>query len=96
MDLFSGRYDSAYVNNRLRIGLVHKRIGVEPKLYLSAVHTLKTMLFSLIRRTFNDVEQCHRIVNTLEKLFMFDTTLVVETYVWSLISEVKVSREKMD
>lgn len=96
LDLFSGRYDSAYVNNRLRIGLVHKRIGVEPKLYLSAVHTLKTMLFSLIRRTFNDVEQCHGIVNTLEKLFMFDTTLVVETYVWSLISEVKVSREKME
>lgn len=96
LDLFSGRYDSAYVNNRLRIGLVHKRIGVEPKLYLSAVHTLKTMLFRLIQRTFNDTEQYQRIINTLEKLFMFDTTLVVETYVWSLINEVKISREKME
>ena len=36
LDLFSGIYDLEYVNNRLRIGLVHKRIGVEPKLYLSA------------------------------------------------------------
>ncbi|WP_257230104.1 protoglobin domain-containing protein [Acinetobacter sp. YH12049] len=62
LDLFSGRYDSAYVNNRLRIGLVHKRIGVEPKLYLSAVHTLKTMLFRLIQRTFNDTEQYQRIL----------------------------------
>lgn len=35
-DLFSGLYDLEYVNNRLRIGLVHKRIGVEPKLYLAA------------------------------------------------------------
>ncbi len=96
LDLFSGRYDSAYVNNRLRIGLVHKRIGVEPKLYLSAVHTLKTMLFRLIQRSFNDTEQYQRIINTLEKLFMFDTTLVVETYVWSLINEVKISREKME
>lgn len=32
-DLFSGYYDMEYVNHRLRIGLVHKRIGVEPKLY---------------------------------------------------------------
>ena len=41
LNLFSGRYDSEYVNNRLRIGMVHKRIGVEPKLYLSAVWSLK-------------------------------------------------------
>ena len=34
LDLFGGLYDLEYVNNRLRIGLVHKRIGVEPKLYL--------------------------------------------------------------
>ena len=41
IDLFSGNYDSVYVNNRLRIGMVHKRIGVEPKFFLSAVRTLK-------------------------------------------------------
>jgi hypothetical protein len=41
LDLFSGLYDLEYVNNRLRIGLVHKRIGVEPKLYLAAINTLK-------------------------------------------------------
>ncbi|MFO1353204.1 MAG: protoglobin domain-containing protein [Acinetobacter sp.] len=29
VELFSGNYDANYVNNRLRIGLVHKRIGVE-------------------------------------------------------------------
>ena len=40
LDLFSGVYDLEYTNNRLRIGLVHKRIGVEPKFYLSAVHLL--------------------------------------------------------
>lgn len=34
IDLFSGTYDSEYVNNRLRISMVHKHIGVEPKLYL--------------------------------------------------------------
>jgi hypothetical protein len=48
LDLFNGVYDLEYVNNRLRIGLVHKRIGVEPKLYLSAVHTLKELIYAVI------------------------------------------------
>jgi len=42
-DLFSGIYDENYVNNRLRIGVVHKRIGVAPKYYLSAVGTLRRL-----------------------------------------------------
>jgi diguanylate cyclase (GGDEF)-like protein len=35
-------------------------------------------------------------VQTLEKLFMFDISLVVETYVWSLVSEIKSSKEKIE
>ncbi|MGE8541745.1 MAG: GGDEF domain-containing protein [Acinetobacter sp.] len=96
LDLFSGSYDSNYVNNRLRIGMVHKRIGVEPKLYLSAVQTLKTMLMSLLKRLLPDARHYEAIAATLEKLFMFDTTLVVETYVWSLVNEIKSSKEKIE
>ena len=49
LDLFSGEYDSEYVNNRLRIGMVHKRIGVEPKLYLSAVKTMKQLINKVLK-----------------------------------------------
>ena len=93
-ELFSGSYDANYVNNRLRIGLVHKRIGVEPKLYLSAIYHLKTRLMSLVYEQLGDTEQFHEVSCTLEKLFMFDISLVVETYVWSLVSELKTSKEK--
>ncbi|WP_323774749.1 GGDEF domain-containing protein [Alcanivorax sp.] len=48
MDLFAGVYDLEYTNNRLRIGLVHKRIGVEPKFYLSAVYLLHSLLVTNI------------------------------------------------
>ncbi len=51
IDLFSGNYDSEYINNRLRIGLVHKRIGVEPKLYLSAVRSLKEIITKTLKNT---------------------------------------------
>ncbi len=95
-DLFSGLYDLEYVNNRLRIGLVHKRIGVEPKLYLSAVQTLKKLLVEVLRSEIQDAEQCAEVVNALEKLMLFDITLVFDTYIRSLLSEIELSKEKTD
>lgn len=96
LDLFSGLYDLDYVNNRLRIGLVHKRIGVEPKLYLAAINSLKGMLFEDI---FNQLEvpaERLAMLAALDKLFLFDITLVFETSIRSLVSEIESSREKSE
>lgn len=96
LDLFSGVYDLEYINNRLRIGLVHKRIGVEPKLYLSAVYTLKKLLVDVINQEIKDAEKIKDINDALEKLFLFDVTLVFETYIRSMVSEIEISRDKSD
>jgi diguanylate cyclase len=95
-DLFSGVYDIEYVNNRLRIGMVHKRIGVEPKLYLAAIHSLKSMLSELIREVLSDQEEVHHTQSALTKLFMFDIALVFETYIRSLVSEIETSKDKSE
>ena len=95
LDLFSGQYDLEYVNNRLRIGLVHKRIGVEPKLYLSAVGTLKTLLYEVIVDTLSGPESL-AMMAALDKLFLFDVTLIFETYIRSLLTEIEISKEKSD
>ena len=96
IDLFSGFYDMEYVNNRLRIGVVHKRIGVEPRLYLAAVVTLKTLLIDLLHQVVEDESERLRVVSALEKLFMFDVALVFETYIRSLVSEIEIAKAKSD
>lgn len=96
MDLFSGVYDLEYVNNRLRIGLVHKRIGVEPKLYLSAANALKGVLCSAIRKIAQDDEDETPAIQALEKLLFFDTSLVFDTYIRSLISEIESAKNKTE
>lgn len=96
LGLFSGTYDLEYVNNRLRIGLVHKRIGVEPKLYLSAVHTLKDLLITVIVESQPDREACNQCIASLHKLLYFDVTLVFETYIRSMVSEIETARKKSD
>ncbi|WP_297573393.1 GGDEF domain-containing protein [uncultured Deefgea sp.] len=97
LDLFSGVYNLDYVNNRLRIGLVHKRIGVEPKLYLSGIYTLKQLLLELIFTAPIEHEaERNKIALALEKLFMFDITLVFETYIRSLVAEIESSKNKSE
>ncbi|AOZ51031.1 GGDEF domain-containing protein [Chromobacterium vaccinii] len=96
IDLFSGVYDLEYVNNRLRIGLVHKRIGVEPKLYLAAVQSLKTLLSAQVCELIPDIEVRGHTLLALDKLVMFDVALVFETYIRSLVAEIETSRNKSE
>ncbi|MCW5211307.1 hypothetical protein VU04_00140 [Desulfobulbus sp. TB] len=79
INLFSGKYDLEYVNNRLRIGLVHKRIGVEPKYYLSALKTLKDILTNIISNDISDNEVKKTTCDALDKILCFDTELVFDT-----------------
>lgn len=100
LELFEGYYDSEYVNKRLRIGKVHKRIGVSPKLYVSAVNLLMTVLNDFIRDTMmerpnNDIKT-DEVWRALRKLLMFDMQLVFDTYIASLVAEVDTARADLE
>jgi diguanylate cyclase (GGDEF)-like protein len=96
VDLFSGHYDLEYVNNRLRIGLVHKRIGVEPKLYLAAIERLKDLLLDLIDEKISDEVERINVVKALRRFLMFDVSLVFDTYIRSMISEIEISKQRSE
>jgi diguanylate cyclase len=93
LDLFSGSTDIDYVNNRLRIGFVHQRIGVEPKLYLSALRILKEVVGNALRRRISDPDLLSKTSQALDKLLYFDMTLVFDTYTRTLLSEVESAKE---
>jgi len=96
IDLFNGFYDMEYVNNRLRIGMVHKRIGVEPRLYLSAVVTLKYLIIKTIKNNISDPDKRSVINKSLDKLLYFDTTLIFDTYIRSMLSEIEASKDRAE
>lgn len=96
LDLFSGRYDLDYTSERLNIGLMHKRIGVEPKYYLSANYALKCLLAELIDEAVPEAGARQATLAALDKLLLFDITLVFETYIHSLISEIEAEKEKSE
>lgn len=96
--LFEGTYDVEYVQSRLRIGLVHKRIGVPPKLYITAYQLLSKILRGKIREqnTAKSCEICSNRSGALESLMLFDLVLVFDTYIQGLINEVKRGKDDIE
>ncbi len=96
LTLFDGEYDAEYVHSRLRVGMVHRRIGVEPKYYISAVHHLKTVLQEVvIQGADKQCRKCAIGMAALDKIIMFDLSLIVDTYIDSLMEDARHSRAKL-
>lgn len=97
--LFDGEYDVEYVQSRLRIGLVHKRIGVPPKLYIAAYKILSGVLRGNLRAETNEEDVCAACTlrnEALEKLMLFDLAFVFDTYIQSLMNEVKRGQDELE
>mgnify|MGYP001026994455 CR=1 FL=1 len=99
LELFDGYYDSEYVNRRLRIGKIHKRIGVSPKLYIAAIYQLHKILSKAIEMYYidnMDNKESRELFDALNKVIMFDIQLVFDTYISSLVSEVESAKEELE
>lgn len=95
-EILVGVIDMDYVNSRLRIGLVHKRIGIEPKFYTSAVHALKTLLIEAIHEFVPEAMHPRDVEVSLKKLIFFDVSLVFDTYIHGLLDEIQTERNKTE
>ncbi|MGB2078697.1 MAG: GGDEF domain-containing protein [Vibrio sp.] len=97
LDLFSGEYDLAYVDKRLRIGKVHQRIGVSPKLYLSGINQLQLLLEDLLDIYADELAIDGRLVKqSMRKILYFDNQFVFDTYIAALQSEVETANVQLE
>jgi rsbT co-antagonist protein RsbR len=79
--LTQGHYDSAYVENRLRIGVAHERIDLPSELYLGAYNFyLRTVMLRLVEEYKTNPEQAISTFLSLLKLVFLDMGLAIETY----------------
>jgi len=95
-ELFDGFYGMDYVNSRLRIGMVHQRIGLELKYYSASVFLLQNLLEETIRLHIKDTDHAAATIHALDKLFVFDAGFVYDTYQRSLVNQVTIAKEKAD
>lgn len=98
LELFDGHYDEDYVSKRLRIGLVHQRIGVSTDLYLAAIYQLQLNLhntvamYELGKHDLGDMFSLRQAIN---KIIMFDVQYVLDTYYSGLVKQVDTARKEL-
>jgi rsbT co-antagonist protein RsbR len=80
LGLFEGHCDPAYVEDRLRVGAAHQRIGLTPTWYLGAYRKYLALLDACLRKEL-PLAEAHAAMGSLLKLVFFDATLAIDTYI---------------
>lgn len=81
LDLTAGRYGYNYCRDRLRIGEVHRRIGLAPRWYLGAYAVYMQIVLPQVLAAFEyNRQKAHRAVNALVKLVALDQELALAAY----------------
>lgn len=80
--LTAGNYDNEYILRRLRVGIVHQRIGLEPKWYLGAYNKyLVGLLPELWRLLGDNPDKLLATYSALQKIVFLDMGLALDTYI---------------
>ncbi len=80
LGLFEGRCDLAYVEDRLRVGAAHERIGLSPKWYLSAYRKYLDLLRGRLYASFPPAEAAGAFAS-VQKMVFFDMAITIDTYI---------------
>ena len=79
--LTEGCYDQSYVENRLHVGVVHQRVGLTPKWYMSAYCKYLSDVIPQVLAHFAEepklgIDSCRALL----KVILFDMSLALDTY----------------
>ena len=81
VSLTGGEYDAAYLAHRLRVGAVHRRIGLTPEWFMGAFSIYLELILPRVLRAFEyDRAKQARAVTALTKLITLDQQLALAGY----------------
>ena len=81
MGLFAGRCDLAYVEDRLRVGTAHERIGMPPKWYLGAYRQYLQLIHQRFDAEIEDPAEARSAFFAVQRIVFFDVALAIDTYI---------------
>ncbi|GED71334.1 heme-based aerotactic transducer HemAT [Brevibacillus reuszeri] len=79
-EMFSGVIDSAYIEQRSRIAVMHMRIGLEPKWYMCAFQNLLISIMDIINDRISDKKEFVHAIQVVTKILNIEQQIVLEEY----------------
>jgi rsbT co-antagonist protein RsbR len=89
LGLFAGNCDLAYVEDRLRVGIAHERIGLSTKWYLGAYRKYLQLIAEHLFEELRDSVQAHQALASIQKIVSFDIALACDTYLAAKIETIE-------
>ncbi|MBI5330614.1 MAG: CZB domain-containing protein [Betaproteobacteria bacterium] len=90
-ELFKGDLGPEYFERRLRVGVIHHKIGLTPRWYLGSYSVYMQLLAPLIFRHWRwQRGRALQAVLALDKVLSLDAQLAIDTYIHSLTAELTV------
>ena len=81
LGLFAGKADMAYVQDRLRVGAAHERIGMAPKWYIGAYRRYLALILDRLMADFKDANDARLAFQSIKKIVAFDMAIAIDTYI---------------
>jgi len=95
--LFSGRFDAAYMASVRAVGLVHSKIGLDPRTYIGGYNFVLNHLTELaIRQQRWSSSRLRALLAAMNTALMFDMGLAVSTYHDATLEEREQRTRKVD
>lgn len=79
-EMFDGVIDNDFIDKRYRIAVIHAKIGLQPKWYLSAFQDLLNNFFIIIEKTEYVHQDKFTAIHTISKILNFEQQLVLQMY----------------
>lgn len=100
LEMFDGDYGEAYFERRLKIGVIHNRIGLSPRWYLGSYSVYSQEIIPLILRHYRwNAGQREATLNAVNKIISLDSQLAMDTYIHGLMTDlrgVSLSKEELE
>lgn len=100
LELFKGDLGPEYFERRLRVGVIHHKIGLTPRWYLGSYSVYMQLLSPIIFKHWRwQHGRALQAVLALNKVLSLDAQLAIDTYIHSLTAELNVvslSKEELE
>ena len=94
--LFNGRFDREYMQGVRAIGLVHSKIGLEPRWYIGGYNFVLSQLVSLAVTQYRwRPQQLTEAITAINCAVMLDMDLAISVYQEAMLSERQARQEKI-
>ncbi|MEO3945484.1 globin-coupled sensor protein [Gorillibacterium sp. CAU 1737] len=94
-EILDGQINPAFMEKRLRIAMMHNKIGLEPKWYIAAFEKLQSSFKEHLAQVLEHSADRLQAMATIEKMFNFEQQVVLDAYEKENIRERESQYEKV-